>query len=262
MTNKFDGNLWKWLLQNVLGKLLPDTTEASAGDVATVAEDGSVEWASPAEPPEVRVVPTGGTTGQVLTAGSDNAYGWADVSQVPAGGTQGQVLTKGASGYGWAAAPAPAGVEVYVDDTANWYSGTSGTTAIDPGVSYFAQGANRAAAIPEGVKRVEFCGHIKTGSGTPTYEYFKVLCPMLDTPSGNVFFATGVETRLTSTGQTTSGARLLYISAVGQAVSTHLPVVNLYIRQATWTGTDYKDFTLNSVSDATNFVLDAIVLVY
>lgn len=38
---KFDGNLWKWLLDNVVSKLLPAATVSDAGKVPTVQSDGS-----------------------------------------------------------------------------------------------------------------------------------------------------------------------------------------------------------------------------
>ena len=100
MTKKFDGNLWKWLLANVVGNLLPDKTGATAGQVPSIDAEGGVEWTNP---DTGRDVPTGGVSGQVLKAGADDAYSWADIREVPAGGTSGQVLSAdGLGAYAWA----------------------------------------------------------------------------------------------------------------------------------------------------------------
>lgn len=44
MVKKFDGTLWKWLLDNVISHLLPAATAGDAGKVAKVQADGSVAW--------------------------------------------------------------------------------------------------------------------------------------------------------------------------------------------------------------------------
>lgn len=73
---KFDGNLWKWLLENVVTKLLPDATASDAGKVAKVQSDGSVAWGEDAS------LPDGGTAGQVLTK-TESGAGWQDNDPFP-----------------------------------------------------------------------------------------------------------------------------------------------------------------------------------
>ena len=95
----------KVTFEGVYGK---ETFEGGSGDVHGIpsggtsgqvlskssATDYDAGWS------DVNQVPSDGTQNQVLTKGADG-YGWSDVNAVPSDGTQGQVLTKGASGYGW-----------------------------------------------------------------------------------------------------------------------------------------------------------------
>ena len=112
MTKKFDGNLWKWLLANVVGNLLPEKTGATAGQVPSIDAEGGVVWTNP---DTGRDVPTGGINGQALKAGADDSYGWADIREVPAGGTSGQVLSAdGLGAYQWTDPAGGAGAKAYV----------------------------------------------------------------------------------------------------------------------------------------------------
>lgn len=95
----------KVTFEGVYGK---ETFEGGSGDVHGIpsggtsgqvlskssATDYDAGWS------DVNQVPSDGTLNQVLTKG-ESGYGWSDINAVPSDGTQGQVLTKGASGYGW-----------------------------------------------------------------------------------------------------------------------------------------------------------------
>lgn len=75
MTNKFDGNLWKWLLANVMGKLAPSTEEATEGQVLTVGDEGAMEWSDPSTGRDVPAT-SGASAGDVLTVDGEGDYGW------------------------------------------------------------------------------------------------------------------------------------------------------------------------------------------
>lgn len=111
MTNKFDGNLWKWLLTNVMGKLTPSTEEASEGQVLTVGDEGEMEWSDPSTGRDVPDA-SGASDGDVLTVDNEGGYGWEALPvmrEVPVASeaSDGDVLTAdGSGGYAW---EAPAG---------------------------------------------------------------------------------------------------------------------------------------------------------
>lgn len=70
-------------------------TGGTTGQVVTKT-DGGAEWANAPSG-----LPAGGTTGQVVTKTDDGAE-WANVpSSLPTGGTVGQVLTKTEDGVAW-----------------------------------------------------------------------------------------------------------------------------------------------------------------
>lgn len=95
MTKKFDGNLWKWLINNVLGKLLPATDDAEDGYVP-VYRDGDIAW-------EAQSTGGGGdnwvtmwtwadassmkgqTAGSVAAGDLTNNPGWTSNAEIPVG---------------------------------------------------------------------------------------------------------------------------------------------------------------------------------
>ena len=129
MTNKFDGNLWKWLLTNVMGKLAPSTEEATEGQVLTVGDEGAMEWANPSTGRDVPDA-SGATDGDVLTVDGEGGYGWEalpTVREVPsaAAASDGDVLTAdGSGGFAW---ETPGGGSAAYSPT-GWYKYTMTTT--------------------------------------------------------------------------------------------------------------------------------------
>lgn len=69
----------------------------SAGQALRKAseDDYDVDWQN------VREVPTGGSSGDVLTSGVNNSLLWQTPRYVPSGGSAGQVLTFGSGGPQW-----------------------------------------------------------------------------------------------------------------------------------------------------------------
>lgn len=82
---------------------LPASTGTDRGKVLTVGYSGDPGWVTPTkEIPDVI-----GNHGKVLMAGNpedEPPVQWIAINQVPSGGSTGQVLTKTTNGYGWAAA--------------------------------------------------------------------------------------------------------------------------------------------------------------
>lgn len=74
----------------------------SAGDRVKIIQDSGtcvVEYVIGS--PNSKILPSGGTAGQILTKTS-TGYGWTDApTGLPSGGTTGQYLQRTASGYGW-----------------------------------------------------------------------------------------------------------------------------------------------------------------
>ena len=131
MTNKFDGNLWKWLLANVMGKLTPSTEEATEGQVLTVGDEGAMGWADPSTGRDVPAT-SGASDGDVLTVDGEGGYGWEalpEVREVPsaAAASDGDVLTAdGSGGFAWEAPSGGGGSSAYTPT--GWYKYTMPTS--------------------------------------------------------------------------------------------------------------------------------------
>ena len=74
--------------------------EGNQGEILYLANDDTAHWG-----PAPKGIPSGGTTGQVLTKTSTGEE-WSDApSGLPEGGTEGQILEKTSSGAAWVDAP-------------------------------------------------------------------------------------------------------------------------------------------------------------
>ena len=86
-------------LRSISGGLFP-MKEGNQGEILYLANDDEAHWG-----PAPKGIPSGGTTGQVLTKTSTGEE-WSDApSGLPEGGTEGQILEKTSSGAAWVDAP-------------------------------------------------------------------------------------------------------------------------------------------------------------
>lgn len=127
MTKKFDGNLWKWLINNVLGKLLPATDDAEDGYVP-VYRDGDIAWEAPSDD----YLPLAGGHMEddatiVLPASQDSAQSVV--------GSQSVAVSRTNSGVGfsntWSAALSSSGLNVSQMNDSSQSGGTNNTQRLN-----------------------------------------------------------------------------------------------------------------------------------
>lgn len=119
------------------GGLFP-LNEGNQGEILYLSNNDTAHWG-----PSPKGIPSGGTTGQVLTKTSTGEE-WSDApSGLPEGGTEGQILEKTSSGAAWVDAPETGLTQEQADDRYLQLSGgtmtgdltlsaNGGTTTISP----------------------------------------------------------------------------------------------------------------------------------
>lgn len=86
-------------VRSISGGLFP-MNEGNQGEILYLANDDTAHWG-----PAPKGIPSGGTTGQILTKTSTGEE-WSDApSGLPEGGTEGQILEKTSSGAAWVDKP-------------------------------------------------------------------------------------------------------------------------------------------------------------